>query len=346
MIGAPLGDTIAGRLGALAYGGVVGVRNALYDLVPAMSARGSLTVVSVGGVHAGGTGKTPLVGLIAQHFIDRGANVGVVSRGYRRVSRSPIVVSPRDAVDWRDVGDEPAMLRKQLPLLWLSIDSNRPRGIRALAAKTGANAVAVLDDGFQHRRARRDVDIVCLPPAWESSTLIPRGYLREPLAGIRRADMVCLIGGEGDLEALNRDAADIQDMVGHEQVYVLCRRLGPWVMSADGSETESVPCDSPAVTCAIARPERFLSALRERGLSAEGARVYPDHYAYRSEDVDELLAGGADSIVTTEKDAVRLASLKLANQPSICYLRLRLTFTGSDAEERFYRFLHGRTQSK
>ncbi|MBD3239551.1 MAG: tetraacyldisaccharide 4'-kinase [Chitinivibrionales bacterium] len=341
----PLGAGLLPRALAALYVGAVRLRNALFDSIPAMSARSPMPVVSVGGIHAGGSGKTPLVALIAEHLLSRDIQVCVASRGYGRRSSKLCVVGPGERCDWTDVGDEPAMIHRRLPQTWLAVSPNRRRAIEAAAARMPGDRprVALLDDGFQHRRVRRDLDIVCLPAdPWQSLPL-PAGYLREPLSALRRAHAVCIIGDESQREQLLRDAGRARRDYVNDNVFVLLQQVGPCVRLDTGEQLAEPPRTRLSVLCGIARPERFLRAVESLGVGTERAHVYPDHHIYTPADIETALAGDCGGLLTTEKDSVRISSLKLANQHTICYLSLRLAFVESGACGEFHDLLHSRT---
>ncbi len=341
----PLGNRPYARALAALYMGAVRARNALYDGVPGLSTRCPMPVISVGGLHAGGSGKTPLVALIAEHLLAAGVEVCIASRGYGRSGRHLRVVEPDETCDWSEIGDEPAMLHRRLPATWLAVFSNRVRGIEAAAARMPADRsrVALLDDGFQHRRVKRDLDIVCLPPNPWASLPLPAGYRREPLSALRRAHAVCLIGDETQRAQLLRDAARARRIVLNDNVFVLIQQTGPCVNIRSGERYDRPPFSRPSILCGIARPERFLRAIDSLGVDTRDAHVYPDHHAYSPADIDTVLNDQTDGLLTTEKDAMRIASLKLANQHTICYLSLRLVFDEAGADARFHDLLHSRT---
>jgi len=347
MISRPLGNTLPARaLGAL-YGGVVAARNLLYDRLPLLSRTAPLPVVSVGGVHAGGSGKTPLVSLIARDLLDRGARVVVLSRGYARRESRAVVVAPSEPAPWALVGDEPAMMRREMQGLWLGIGADRyANACRVAARATGQGpVVALLDDGFQHRHLRRDLDIVCLPADPWNGHLLPAGYLRESLRGIRRADAVCIVGDDSQLERMTADAGLVSGQYGVREVFVLVQRPDGWVEAISGTRSATLPITRPALLCGIARPERFVRAVRRVGVEPVRNLLLPDHHRWTISEVSGALAKPADGVVTTAKDAARMVSLQLANQTSIWYLTIRLRFADVRQEERFRGILHTRTHA-
>jgi tetraacyldisaccharide 4'-kinase len=299
----------------------------------------------VGGIHAGGTGKTPLAGLLAQHFTTKGLTVVLASRGYRRVLHSPCVRAPDQPAPWEAVGDEPSMLRKRIPGLWLAIGPDRCRMLRRARTllPAGAPSVAILDDGFQHRQLHRDVDIVCLPPDPWLERMLPAGRLREPLRSLRRAHIVCLIGSEADEPRMQRDAARVRSELGLTDVFVVVNRPGEWVCARTGETRRSPGLAAPAAVCGIARPERFLQLISRQGITTASTLTFPDHHQYTAHDVARIGQNGSDGILTTEKDAERLCSQTLAIRLPIWYLTVRHDFAGAGSQEQFLAAVERRT---
>jgi tetraacyldisaccharide 4'-kinase len=190
----PLGNNILARFLAGIYGLIVSCRNAWYDRHPGFRT-GHLTI-SVGGIHAGGTGKTPVAIMLGEHFSKAGRDVALLSRGYKRINSRPIIAEPGEKQTWDRIGDEPVMFQQAVPKAWLGIGANRKRNAKEIAGRLRDNAVIILDDGFQHRSVHRDIDIVCLPADLFADYLIPAGFLREPKTSLSRAHAICLIGSE------------------------------------------------------------------------------------------------------------------------------------------------------
>ena len=264
---------------------VIAARSARYERarIPAPP----IPVVSVGNLTVGGTGKTPVVRWLGDWFRKRGVKVAVVVRGYGE--------------------DEVALYRRWFGRGAVFAGADRRRGIRA-AGVCGCD-LALLDDGFQHRRVRRMLDILLV--AVEDPLpvrLLPRGPYREPLAAVRRATHVLLThrskasraGVTAWLERLARVSPD---------TFVLEAemKMGGW------SDLAGCPAEPPGgdvlAVCAIARPHAFAGGLGEL---LPGVRVdlvaYPDHHRFTRRDAAVLLAQrGRRAIVCTAKDAVSLA---------------------------------------
>jgi tetraacyldisaccharide 4'-kinase len=194
----PLPDYIADspvvRFAAFVYRAAVSTRNRWYDAIASASKKADYPVISIGGIRAGGTGKTPSTILVASLIQEARYTPAKLSRGYRRVSKGLKLIAPSEAVDWKVIGDEPAMIRNAVPECWMGISADRVIAVRSLQKVVPATTVFLLDDGFQHRKLYRNLDIVCLHENTLEENMIPLGYLREPLSALNRAHVAFLIG--------------------------------------------------------------------------------------------------------------------------------------------------------
>lgn len=297
------------RLLSLPYGAAVAARNGLYDRRILRQERLPCPVVSVGNLTVGGTGKTPAVILIAALLRDRGRRPAVLSRGYGGTSRAPVnTVSDgrRVLMGWREAGDEPLLIAAALPDVPVLTGAERVRTGRAAIERFGADCL-ILDDAFQHRALCRDLDIVMLDGLrpFGNGFLLPRGPLREPPGALGRAHLVIRTGDAGAAAPLP-GAPSLPSFAG-------LHRPREAVEAATG---RSVPLAAlrgkrMCAFAGIGRPEAFRRSLAEVGVEIVSFRAFPDHHPYRPSDLEALrrLArqSGAEGIVTTEKDGVRLA---------------------------------------
>jgi len=277
-------------------------------------ARFDVPIISVGNLVVGGAGKTPLTIYLARVLTGRGRKVAVVSRGYGRRSRGTVVVSRGDKplVKWHEAGDEPFMMALLTKGVAIVVSERRCLGVRHAVEQLGADAI-LLDDAFQHVQLARDLDIVAVDAAAPvgNGHLLPGGPLREHPSGIGRA---------GVLVATRCDRAD-----GAARV---AGALGPLAPSAPIIETRMKPVEfwdvgnGETVKAAelrkrkclalssIADPSDFERTLRRLRMNVVGRLALPDHHDYSGDDVDVIVEAarevGADTILTTEKDAVRL----------------------------------------
>jgi tetraacyldisaccharide 4'-kinase len=267
------------------YGAVAGARNALYDRRWLRSRPLQGSVISVGNISTGGSGKTPFVILLGELLKACGIRFDVLSRGYGRKTRGVLLVDPGGLP--RDFGDEPLLIarRLQAPVV---VGEDRYEAGRFAESRFGPQ-IHLLDDGFQHRALARDFDIVLVTPDDARDLLLPVGRLREPLRSLRRADAVVLTNGA---------SPDLFPLAG-KMVWRVRR----------GIVAQEVPA-RPVVFCGIARPQNFTLQLRAAGIDPAAEAFFRDHHAYTEKDVRDLLQlrqrSEAGGFVTTEKDAVNL----------------------------------------
>ena len=333
----PRGIGVVSSIVSTAYGAVVGVRNTAFNVLPRLSKSAGLPTIGIGGIHAGGTGKTPVALLAGAYAIGKGYEVAFLSRGYRRKTRGCVISKPHSSDTWESVGDEPALLHASLPQSWLGICSNRYKSARALTPALSRKAAFILDDAFQHRQLKRDVDIACIPPGPLSDALLPGGTLREPVSGLSRAHCICVIGTKSDGAALQASKRTLGSRFPDAAIVLIYQTPSAWVRLKTGEQRQTVPLLRPAALCGIARPERFIFLLKNLGISLSAQSIFKDHHEYRPEEIESIAKRpGVSGIVTTEKDAVRLRSLKLVSWPDIWYLKIDLLFLDPESQRLFY----------
>ena len=294
------------------YGGAHALRVAWYR---ERAARLPIPVISVGNLHWGGSGKTPLVAAIAEHLRDRGRHVAILSRGYGRhaARKGEILIASTGAgplLGPRSIGDEPALLAGTLPGVAVVVGADRAAaGRHALERLEPRPDLFLLDDGFSHLRLARDLDILAMPAAdpFGGGRLAPAGRLREPLAASRRAHAVVLTGVE-DLGDRGSQLAEALRPYGFRGAGFASRTLpGPVV----GPNEASLPAGARVVAAAaIGRPEAFFATVAGLGFEVAARAAFRDHHAYSDEDVAALdrqvESTGAVALLTTSKDAVKL----------------------------------------
>jgi tetraacyldisaccharide 4'-kinase len=250
-------------------------------------------VVSIGSLSAGGSGKTPLTIALAKALTRRGISVDVLSRGYGRRSRAALRVDPNGAA--RDFGDEPLLIARESGVPVYVAAQRYQTGLMAeanLSAPEGSH-IHLLDDGFQHRQLHRNVNILLLDSRDLHDHLLPAGNLREPLRSMNRATIVAIPADDPELDSRLK----ITGWQG--TIWRLRRRM------------EIPQIDGPVVAfCGIARSEQFFAGLEASGLHLASRIAFPDHHNYKPHDLDCIndaaRSTGATTIVTTEKDNVRL----------------------------------------
>ena len=257
-------------------------------------------VISVGSCSAGGAGKTPIVLLLTRILSKRGYAVRILTRGYGRLSEAVERVNPAGDANW--YGDEPMLLAQRSGATVYVGADRYEAGLLAEEEPAGnAIVVHVLDDGFQHRKLGRDIDIVLVTREDIEDTLLPAGNLREALTALREADVIVL--REEEMAWTDAYVAKLMQKRGSALIWIVRRRL---------SFMEAVVLVRPMVFCGIARPDDFTRMLEAEGYWAGETIAFADHHAYDEEDVTRLVedatSRGADGFVTTEKDAVKLTA--------------------------------------
>jgi tetraacyldisaccharide 4'-kinase len=312
------------------YSGMVWARRELYrsGLLRRRRVHG-LTVVSIGNLTVGGTGKTPLVVGLVRGLLDQGVPTAVVARGYRATGRGrgPLLVSdgagPLVPVDL--AGDEPVMIARSVPAVVI-VSRDRYLGARLARERYGAEVV-VLDDGFQHLRLARDVDIVLLDAAdpFGNGWTLPAGRLREPLSALHDADLFLFVQRgltgvrpiprrlKGLLQALRPGAVTLDGLLRLDGL----RRAG-------GRETrplEWLVDRSLLLVSGLAAPRSFEAELRQRGVRVAGHLDFGDHHRYTGSDLEVVRRAfresGAEAVVTTSKDEVKLVPAGLSEDDEV-----------------------------
>lgn len=289
------------------YSAAVKLRNWRYDQAHVASIALPVPVISVGNITLGGTGKTPTVEWLARWFLRHGARPAIVSRGY----------AAKDGA----ANDESLELAKRLPEVQQVLNRDRVQG-GTTAIDHGANII-LLDDAFQHRRIARDLDIVLVdalePFGYEH--LFPRGTLREPLEGWKRANVIALsradtIRPDERQQIAQRVRHHAPDATWLELTHVPCR-----LVNSDGQQRDlsSLLDKRVAAFCGIGNPKAFLHALSRLNLHPKQFREYPDHFGYPPAEIarlkEWLTSGQVEAALCTCKDLVKIDRLELATVP-------------------------------
>lgn len=280
------------------------------------SRRLSRPVISVGNLTVGGSGKTPLVALIAEILLRHGYKPVILTRGYRREREIELIAlepQSQTAPDARRVGDEPALLARILPQVPIIICADRFRAGQ-FAEERFAVDVHILDDGFQHLPLARDVDLVAIDVTQDvlHDAVLPAGRLREPAEALSRADMIVLTRTE------IRDPAAIEKQVrqvnARAPIFACETRLQSLIEARSGQPVEAQDYRGRPVCafCAIGNPAAFFSGLRGWGFNPVAEVSFRDHRVYTREDIQRICTAasekGATAVLTTEKDLMNLRS--------------------------------------
>jgi len=277
---------------------LVGARDRLYQSGVLQTYRLHHPVISVGNLTVGGTGKTPLVILLAERLRDEGYRPVVLSRGYKRKSAGTVIVSTGKGpvVTWEESGDEPYLIADRARGVSVVVGADR-HAAGVLAEEKDLGNLFILDDGFQHRRLFRDVDLVTIDPLeWVAGErLFPYGRWREPKEALQRAHAAIVQASpETILPELPIPLFAIRTVV--DGIY-------------KGSEpVAATTLKNHAITAfaGIAKPDRFFNSLESLGISPTRKIRFRDHHSYSEGDIRSM---PGEIYITTEKDAVRLQKL-------------------------------------
>jgi tetraacyldisaccharide 4'-kinase len=311
------------RIASAPYGLGVRFRNGLYNWGWKRATRAPVPVVSIGNLTLGGTGKTPCVEYIARFYSTRGVRAAILSRGYGS-----------------DAGrnDEAMVLEENLPDVPHLQGADRV-ALAGLAVEELEAELVILDDGFQHRRLARDLDVVLIdatrPPARDH--LFPRGTLREPASGLRRADAIMVTRSD------QASADELASLRG----WLSCRRPGTPVSVTAHAPLDLIGGEAPEPTavlagkpvkafCGIGNPNAFCRTLQSLGVDIVDYRVYADHHAYTRADVEDLQRWAETlpsdgAVLTTQKDLVKLRIAELGGRP-LRAVRIGLQFRDGQPE--------------
>ena len=263
-------------------------------------------VISVGNLSTGGSGKTPFVLALRDLLAGIGWDADVLTRGYGRSSSITEKVDPAGTAE--HFGDEPLLLARSGAAVYVGADRYRA-GLLAEQQTHKAQSLHILDDGLQHRKLARDVEIILLLRDDLRDHMLPAGNLREPISSLRRADIIVLRAEDAGIEAA------VKKILGasHTPLFWRVQRTLRF-KTIRGADTPAPP--RPLAFCGLARPDDFFQSLRNNGCDAISTIRFSDHHRYQVPELEALAARAyarnAGSFVTTAKDACRLTPDLLA----------------------------------
>lgn len=295
---------------AIPYGLIIRLRNLYYSLVTPARRRVGIPVISIGNITVGGTGKTPTAVRIARMLADRRRTVAILTRGYK--GRPATATPEHPPPPWTLESDEARVLQRRCPDATIVIDADRVAGAQAAIA-AGCDTL-VLDDGFQHRRLARDLDLVLIDATipFGYGRMLPRGLLREPPSALKRADIIVLTrSDEIDPSDKMLLLATIRRCSGSKPLVQAVHRItgfqdvtGRFLPGQDPGAVQAV------IFAGVGNFESFRRSVERLGVSVLAAYEYPDHHDYSTDEItalcDVALTLEANAVVTTEKDAVKL----------------------------------------
>lgn len=310
------------------------IRNRLYDLKILKTCQVRNPVISVGNIQIGGTGKTPMVEYLSGLLSDAGIQIVILSRGYRRKSKKPILVDHhnRGLLTPALIGDEPFQLLQNLPGIIIGIDADRCRMAKIVENKY-PEAVILLDDGFQHRKIKRDLDIVLIDPdRWSGFPLLfPATFFRDVKSSLKRADLFVI----NQRRSRNARYSDIPETIGkrYGKAEVRAGLIPVELVSARdqrGIHIKKLRGKNIAAFAGIGNPSRFFDMLKSEGARLVYMKRFPDHHFYTQTELEKIgnisLERNAEFIVTTQKDTVKILEFPAGKSPEIFYLKAGFKF--------------------
>ena len=324
---------------------IVKLRNKLFDKEIFRAESVDAKVVSVGNINIGGSGKTPLVIFLINLLKNEGKKVGVLSRGYGRKSRGYILVSDGKKIltDVESCGDEILLTAKECSVP-SAVSEKRIDGAKKLISDQRVDTI-VLDDAFQHRWIKRDVDLlICeqrflISPDFFDHYLLPAGSMREPFGSIERASAVII----------NRKFSQLREIPDDVKKYFTNKKIFNVYYSAKGfvdikRETEynlsEFEGQKSLVVCGIANPYSFFTALRQTNVDTENYLIFRDHKYYINKEIQRIrkmfYTTNSHSVVTTQKDAVKFSEYQNElDDIDIFYLKIELMMDESSSFKEF-----------
>jgi len=288
-------------------------------------------VISVGNIAVGGTGKTSLVEYIASRFSETDIKTAVVAKGYKRPASSSTVVCDSKDHNWESCGDEAAALARSLDRIKIYVDSSKTDA--AIKASNDGFDLIVIDDGFQHRRLARDLDIVCInmENPFGNRSLLPSGFLREPIRSLERAGAFVVFTENNDIDV---SALNLPD---GKPVFKARKKI----KSIENGKNETIDLRGRKVVgfCGIANPDSFYNTLKNAGADIVAFERFRDHYIYKSGVVERLVElsdeVNAEMAVTTLKDFVKIEKM-WPDDKKLCYVKI---YVAIDREDEFIRLI-------
>lgn len=292
------------------------IRLLLYKINILKSKSLNATVISIGNITTGGTGKTPLVIEAANYLLGKGFKVAVLSRGYKRINNNNnnalLVSDGQDIVaDIETSGDEPYLIAKKAPKAIVIVGKNRVKTGNA-AIKLGAN-ILLLDDGYQHIKLQRNENILLLDGSnpFDNGHLLPGGKLRELPDSIKRASAIVITNQDKSKLIENKLKKYSKNKPILYMKYKIRKLTGLNIKKT--INIEELRGVKTIAFCGIANPRSFLKCLEENKINVCSYITFPDHYNYRIEDIQQIIklaqSNKTDNIITTEKDGIKIESM-------------------------------------
>lgn len=305
---------------SILYGIGINIRNRLFNLHVLESHEFDIPIICIGNITVGGTGKTPHTEALINE-LRHNYRVACLSRGYKRKTKGFVLAT--DSSTAADIGDEPMQIKNKFPDIIVAVDANRVRAIKKLMALPDRPDVIILDDGFQHRHVKADINILLIDfnhPIHEDH-LLPLGRLRESCHAVNRANYVIITKCPKNISPIEKRIISKQlNLKAYQQLLFTSLKYGD-IRNLAGETVECSLTQDTAILCVtgIAHPEPYWEFLKGTGAQVFPLR-FPDHHNFQAPDIERILqeyqkiSNPAKYILTTEKDATRLRTYNLPDE--------------------------------
>jgi tetraacyldisaccharide 4'-kinase len=322
------------QIAAAGYTAIIAVRNFLYSKSWLETRRVSATIFSIGNITVGGTGKTPLVIWLCKFLQQKGIQCAILTRGYRtrRHNRASSIEYRASRID------EPAILAESCPQAKVIVNPDRVAGATEAINKFGAK-VLIMDDGFQHRRLRRNLDIVTIDATcpFGYGKILPAGLLREPVTSLKRADAVVITRSDQVQQAELHKIEENLQQINPNMIVTRSMHEPVCAKSIDGKEIsiEQLSGKKVFAFCGIGNPQSFLDTIKSVNVQMVGSKIYNDHHHYIDADIsnirEQARVCGANLILTTQKDWTKIRHLIPTKEDiPLVYLAVDLKFLSGE----------------
>jgi len=322
------------QIAAAGYTAIIAVRNFLYSKGWLKTRHVNTTVFSIGNITVGGTGKTPLVIWLCKFLQQKGIQCAILTRGYRtrRHNRASSIEYRASSID------EPAILTESCPQAKVIVNPDRAAGAVEAINKFGAK-VLIMDDGFQHRRLQRNLDIVTIDATcpFGYGKMLPAGLLREPVTSLKRADAVVITRSDQVQQAELHKIEENLQQINHNMIVARSMHEPVCAKLADNREIaiDSLKGRRIFAFCGVGNPQAFLNTIRSLGVEPVGSKIYNDHHHYTDADIsnirEQAMACGTNLILTTQKDWTKIRHLIPTKEGiPLVYLAVELKFLSGE----------------
>ena len=321
---------------------IISIKNYLYDTGFFHSKKIPIPVISIGNISLGGTGKTPAVIFFAKKLIESGKKVGILSRGYgRKIKENKILINANQSSLVHEYGDEPILMSLELPTVPIAIGADRYISGKLLLEKYDLD-ILIMDDGFQHRKIHRDVDIVLINSLnkMDDYKLVPFGLLRESVSSLSRANFIIVTKSN-----LQRPSTELIKMIQQNTNSDVIESTYELDEISNGIDRKKLNNGKNIIAIsAIGDPKSFEKTIINEGMNISFHFRFPDHYNYKQSDINNCLEAlknkKGSAIITTMKDYVKIKQLNTSKIDSLLFIaRSKFSIDKNNYDKNFTNFL-------